>query len=90
MRRDVDITRDLLQLAIDSQWAGQTNIACHCHPDYRKCCLACEELERDGNHKPDCSVMVLIIEAKAYLEAENELVRSKPDFDYDDLIDIPT
>lgn len=71
---------ELLQLAIDDQWSGRTNTACHCHPEYTPSCEQCDAQEyASGEHMPDCSRMKLIEEVRAYLRAENDLAEARGD-----------
>jgi hypothetical protein len=81
------IIADLLQLAIDGEWSGQVNTACHCHPEYASCCPECGALEYEhrnfgakrahGEHEPSCKRMALIEEARAFLRVENDLAEER-------------
>jgi hypothetical protein len=80
-----EILSDLLQAAIDGQWSGETNMACHCHPEYARSCPDCKALEnrrsnytgRAEEHEPDCPRLALITEARLYLETQNTLAEER-------------
>jgi hypothetical protein len=82
------ITADLLQAAIDGQWSDETNMACHCHPNYVRCCPKCGALEhphssnnsakrKAGEHERGCELAALIEEARAFLRVENTLAEER-------------
>jgi hypothetical protein len=75
---------DLLQVAIDDQWSGESNIDCHCHPKYVAACKECNVREYDhhnpytaNEHKEDCKRLLLIKEVQAYLRVENILLEKQ-------------
>ena len=87
-RSHLDIVSDLLQLAIDGEWSGQVNTACHCHPEYAACCPECGALEYEhhrhfgekrahGEHEVNCKRQALINETRAYLRVENNLAEER-------------
>lgn len=94
MRRHIDIMADLLKYIVEEgQWADEKNTACHCHPCYEHCCASCGVL-RGEYHDAHCSLRALMIEARAYLEVENELIEKANEAkaeneDYEDTVYIP-
>jgi len=87
VRTTSNIVADLLRLVIDGEWSGEFNTSCHCHPTFVPACPECMVLRRDphastmayNEHKPDCSRKALIVEARAFLNAENELAEERGD-----------
>jgi hypothetical protein len=81
------IMADLLQLALDGEWSGQVNTACHCHAEYASCCPECEALQyrhsnfgadrTAGEHEAGCKRMALIEETRAFLRVENTLAEER-------------
>jgi hypothetical protein len=88
VRTICNILADLLQIAIDGEWSGQTNTHCHCHPEYASSCPDCGTLqyphndsrrEHPNEHKSDCKRQALIRESRAFLEVENSLAEARGD-----------
>ena len=86
------IVADLLTAAVRGEWAGETNMDCHCHPQYVRCCRECGALEephthnnpakrRAGEHEEGCALSVLFEEARAFLRVENDLAEKREDWD---------
>lgn len=82
------IMADLLQAAIDGQWSDETNMSCHCHPNYVRCCPKCGALEhphdnnnpakrKAGEHEKGCELATLIAEARAFLRVENTIAEER-------------
>jgi hypothetical protein len=40
-----DLIRDLAEKLQETQWAGEYNTSCGCHPEYRPCCSSCDAPE---------------------------------------------
>jgi hypothetical protein len=86
------IVSDLLVAALRGEWSGETNLACHCHPEHVSCCRECGALEephsnnnaakrRAGQHEDGCALAKLHEEARAFLRAENALAEGRQDWD---------
>jgi hypothetical protein len=41
VRTNAAIICDLLRHAVDTEWSGQVNTACGCHPEYEPACPSC-------------------------------------------------
>jgi hypothetical protein len=87
-RSITQIMSELLQATVDGQWSDETNMECHCHPVYVRCCPSCGALEhkdsrnnekkrKAGEHEAGCTLYTLIEEARAYLRAENTLAEER-------------
>jgi hypothetical protein len=77
-RTHVHMISDLLDYIVDWQYAEEVNIACHCHPEYVRCCPCCRS-KQEERHGDDCRLYSLMKEVKAYLEVENDLAKSRGD-----------
>lgn len=81
VRTEYHIISDLLRYVTESEFSGEENRACHCHPEYYKVCASCgadepnryKERPVNDGHNKDCELHKLIVEARAVIEAENEL-----------------
>lgn len=89
VRTNAAIICDLLRHVVDTEWSGQRNTACHCHPEYEAACPSCSALayergREDKKHNEGCELEALIEESRAFLHAENELIgaRNDPDEEY--------
>jgi len=74
-----DLIEALLRRVVDDEWSGRYNRACHCHPEYARCCPECRIPEKEGptEHEPGCERKAIIDKASAYLRAENELAEKR-------------
>jgi hypothetical protein len=89
VRTNAAILADLLSHAVDTEWSGRSNVACHCHPEYEAACPSCDALKyengrEDEQHMPECALAALIEEARAFLRIVNEMIgqRNDPDEEY--------
>ena len=88
IRTNIHIVSDLLKYVIEHEWSDKFNITrCSCCPsEYHDCCPQCgnfknvpddtryrREQPQDGIHTNGCSLYNLIKEARAVIEAENEI-----------------
>ncbi len=44
-RTPLDLIRDLAEKLRETQWAGEYNTSCGCHPEYSPCCTSCDAPE---------------------------------------------
>lgn len=92
VRTNIHIIADLLRFVVKTEWSGQRNTACHCHPEYSDCCPECNNFKyvpfkfnsqqsENEVHQDSCALAALIKESRAVIDAENEL-REKNGEDY--------
>lgn len=88
IRTNIHIISDLLKYAVDCQWSDRYDIStCSCcGTDYYDCCPECNNFKyvpdenrykkyqsENETHKNDCPLFNLIKEARAVIQAENEI-----------------